>query len=367
MRNLTLAAIIAATAAAPGLAQTGAGTTGSPRAAPVTAQRPPVAVTQVGAGPSGQARWGRSVNGRWHGGVQAPGGWRAYRRPVRGWVMPRYWYAPAFVVRNYAAYGLTAPPPGYYWSRYYDDAVLIDDRGAVYDTRGGIDWDRYDDGYRRDGYDVSRQNGYVDGRYMRRDGDVAARPDDGVGGAVIGGIVGGVAGNAIARRGNRLAGTLIGAGAGVMAGAAIDKAEDSGRRVERRIERREYESSYGVGYRMPGDDRSGPYREPMYDDRFADGAPPVIYGPRGEIVQGYAAGELVKRRVIRRGGAGDDARPYTTVVRGPGTVTTVTVVPAVTTTTTTTEYFYDTASPVRHVVGKWRPRAKASRAVCRCK
>ena len=92
---------------------------------------------------SGQ-HWGSRIQGRWWGGWRAPGGWGAYRAPVRGWVLPRYWIAPQFYVVDWRGYGLPQPPAGYRWSRYYDDAVLSDDRGSVYDSIGGVAWDRYD-------------------------------------------------------------------------------------------------------------------------------------------------------------------------------------------------------------------------------
>ena len=98
---------------------------------------------------SGQRRhrWGGSVGGHWYGGNNAPGGWTAYRRPNRGWTLPRYWIAPSFFISDYGLYGLSTPPRGYNWTRYYDDAVLTDSRGRVYDSVGGIDWDSYDDDY----------------------------------------------------------------------------------------------------------------------------------------------------------------------------------------------------------------------------
>ncbi|WCM27800.1 RcnB family protein [Sphingomonas sp. QA11] len=99
---------------------------------------------QPGTRPS---RWGGSVGGRWYAGSNAPGGWKAYRRPDRGWTLPRYWIAPSFFIGNYGLYGLSSPPVGYNWTRYYDDAVLTDSYGRVYDSVGGIDWDSYDDGY----------------------------------------------------------------------------------------------------------------------------------------------------------------------------------------------------------------------------
>lgn len=64
-----------------------------------------------------------------------------YRRPHRGFVLPRYWVQPSFYLSNFGSYGLSAPSNGYYWSRYYDDAVLTDNRGYVQDYRSGIDWD----------------------------------------------------------------------------------------------------------------------------------------------------------------------------------------------------------------------------------
>lgn len=89
-------------------------------------------------------RWGGRAGGRWIGGIRAPGGWNAYRRPGRGFALPRYWFAPSFFIGNFANYGLAPPPFGYRWSRYYDDAVLIDGDGRVYDSVQGIRWD--DDG-----------------------------------------------------------------------------------------------------------------------------------------------------------------------------------------------------------------------------
>jgi len=101
--------------------------------------------------------WGGRVGGRWIGGARAPGGWSAYRRPVRGWALPGYWLAPSFYITDWSDYGLGEPPYGYHWSRYYDDAVLVDQYGRVMDCTPGIDWgDGYDQG---DDYDYSHDVG----------------------------------------------------------------------------------------------------------------------------------------------------------------------------------------------------------------
>jgi Ni/Co efflux regulator RcnB len=106
--------------------------------------------TQPVRGPSRGGRWGQRINGYWYAGVQAPGGWKGYRQMHRGRTLPRYWISPSFFIGDFGSYGLQAPLPGYYWTRYYNDAVMIDRYGHVYDSVGGIDWDRfggYDDGY----------------------------------------------------------------------------------------------------------------------------------------------------------------------------------------------------------------------------
>jgi Ni/Co efflux regulator RcnB len=169
-------------------------------------------------------RWGGHINNRWWGGMRAPGGWGAYRRPVRGYVLPGYWVSPNWYINDWSTYGLYAPPAGYSWSRYYDDAVLVDGRGSVYDSVGGIGWDQYDG----DGVDYTYRD---DGSYGANYGApyVTRDRDNGLGGAVIGGVAGGVAGNVIAGRGNRLLGTVVGAGAGALVGREIDRNDSAGR------------------------------------------------------------------------------------------------------------------------------------------
>lgn len=197
---------------------------------------------------SGKPRWGHRMNGRWHAGWRAPGGWGGYRFAYRGYQLPSYWVAPTYYI-GWQSYGLPQPMPGYQWSRYYDDAVMIDQYGRVYDSRRGIDWDRYEGGYDDSDYPYSDDDGY-------------ARRDDGAGGAVAGAIVGGIAGNLIAPRGDKLAGTALGAGVGAAAGYAIDRAEDQDRRGP----------PPGAPFPPPGAHRDGP---PPPD---ADGPPPPPHG-----------------------------------------------------------------------------------------
>ncbi|MCU6455026.1 RcnB family protein [Sphingomonas sp. A2-49] len=104
----------------------------------------------------------------------APGDWSAYRRPYRGYALPPAWIGARFVVTDYRAYGLTPPLPGYRWVRYYDDAVLVDARGSVFDTRFDVDWDRRGERYRAAepvvaDADPGDEAPYEDARLTRRD------------------------------------------------------------------------------------------------------------------------------------------------------------------------------------------------------
>jgi Ni/Co efflux regulator RcnB len=295
---------------------------------PPMAPRPPIAARpammphQIAGRPamSGQ-RWGNKIGGRWYAGVNAPGGLRGYRQPYRGWALPSYWISPSFLISDWSGYGLSRPPYGYSWSRYYDDAVLIDGRGSVYDSVGDVNWDGYDDrGYdapvRDDrAYDDSVYGGPDDRGYAQRD---YQRRDNGVGGAVTGAVVGGVAGNLIGGRGNRLGGTLVGAGVGAAAGYAIDKHED---------------------------DRRGPPPPPPREYRDGRGyAPGVSYAPPPPPPAPYYP---PVRRGAPAGWVSPDGRTSVVTTNNGGYygtgVTTVTVqtAPVV---TTTTEVYEDTVT-----------------------
>ncbi|WP_343525682.1 RcnB family protein [Sphingomonas sp.] len=289
--------------------------------APTPVPQPVVTTTsslpiQPGAG-SPRDRWGSKVGGRWWGGANAPGGWRTYRRPERGMVLPAYWNSPRFGVSDWAVYSLPQPPVGYHWTRYYDDAVLIDQRGAVYDSVDGIDWD---------GLGAPAYAGAYPPRPPSIRGD--GRGDTGLGGAAIGAVAGGVAGNLIAGRGNRLGGTLIGAGVGAAAGYAIDRAEDRRRHMP------------------PGQDDYGrrDYGRPDYGypDAYAPPPPPPAMGRRIVTRDGTTVTTTTTVGTLASGSSGYYDGGY--YYPAP-TVTTVVVqgAPVITTSTTTTTEIVRTA------------------------
>lgn len=314
------------------------------------------------------SRWGSNVNGRWWAGANAPGGWHGYHHLSRGSVLPGYWTSPSFFVNDWSTYGLGEPPAGYNWTRYYDDAVLTDDRGQVYDSVNGLNWDQYasgsgyngdygasmgttyaapapaypsqayatsgypaPSGYAQSGYAQSgyAQPGYAQPGYAQPGPAYVERRNSGVGGAVVGAVAGGVAGNLIGGRGHRVEGTLIGAGVGGVAGYAIDRSQT---------------------HRAPVA-QGAPYGYPA--GGYAPGAgyapPPPPPGP-GRVWQSPDGGTVVS----------------TTSVGGynGGSTTVVTVQTAPVVTTTTTEIVEDDVTwthhrPVKH---KW-----VRKAACGCR
>ncbi|MDO7835051.1 RcnB family protein [Sphingobium sp. HBC34] len=346
---LTLgASAILAVAATPALAggHPGKGWGGGPR--------PGAHMPRPGGWNGGGHRWGQRTQGRWHAGWRAPGGWSAYRRPVYGYVLPRYWISPSYYIANYGAYGLPRPAVGYGWSRYYDDAVMTDRYGRVYESRSNVDWGRYEGGYGPDGD--------YDDRH-----DAGPRRDNGVGGAAIGAVVGGIAGNRIAGRGNRTAGTLIGAGVGAVAGMAIDKAEDRPHHGAPPPHRPGAAYDDGHGY---ADDSVTTQND--YEGRWTG----TWTTDDGRKVSGTYEGRFEGE--VRGAGVDYDVPPYAGAPHwghgsGPAypaggyiangyyypapIVTTVTVPPAVTTTTTTTTY----------VTESYRKPARRKVRSCHCK
>jgi Nickel/cobalt transporter regulator len=149
--------------------------------------------------------------------VRGPNRRLDYQRPGYGFQLPRQWMSPEHAI-DYRDHGLDRPARGFGWSRYYNDMVLTDQWGRVYDVAG------YDD---RNSQGVGRHRG---------------RDTDGIVGGVAGATVGAVAGNLIAGAGSRLAGSLIGGGVGALAGLAVELAI-----------------------------KKGKHRGPRYDDRAHDG------------------------------------------------------------------------------------------------
>ncbi len=142
-----------------------------------------------------------------------------YQRPSYGFQLPQTWMSAEHAV-NYREHGLDRPAPGFGWSRYYNDMVLTDQWGRVYDVAGD-----YDRGGRGHG---------GGGRYRGRD-------TDGIAGGVAGAAVGAVAGNLIAGAGSRLAGSLIGGGVGALAGLAVELAINKGKRKGPRYDDRAHD------------------------------------------------------------------------------------------------------------------------------
>jgi len=99
---------------------------------------------------AGDARDERSV---WNDDRRLAG--RDYRPIGRGDTVPGNLRTPTYAVENWRGYGLGRPGYGQYWIRYYEDALLIDGRGRVIDSRYDIDWDRAGPPprYAGDGYD----------------------------------------------------------------------------------------------------------------------------------------------------------------------------------------------------------------------
>src|SRR5579871_5684379 len=176
MRNLVLAVVVAGLAAGSAVAADDAAPAGQP---PAAADKPAAPEgwhgDHFGSGPDGvkvhrgeetMGRGWRSADdgrmhgyGEWHGAGPGywggpPGGWRGrggwaggwrpdygayphgynvqiipgdyrYRHFSRGGTVPPLWRDDRFYVREWFAFGLTEPPYGFRWIRYYDDALLI--------------------------------------------------------------------------------------------------------------------------------------------------------------------------------------------------------------------------------------------------
>lgn len=331
-------------------------------AAPMTAV--PMAGSPMAAAPMNTQSRGPAA-GRWS---NVPGGWQAYRHPSYGYTLPKYWVSAPFYVQDHSMFGLPRPGEGFGWSRYYDDAVLTDSYGRIYESRQNVDWSRdprfredYSDsyGYRDDGF---REDGYRDDGYRGE-----RRGDGGTAGTVIGGVVGGVAGSAIAGRGSRIVGGLIGGTVGAIAGNAIGKASD------RRGSRDGYRNDtyQGGGYRYEGRaPRRGPSGEYSYDGRWTgswDGGPVRTYEGRfdGNVQthwsQGGNAGYDVQHGGYDAGSYGY-GQSYGYSYGGGGTTVTTTVIeasaPIVTRSVSYVTDYVRVAAPRRAVKRVWRAKPR---------
>ena len=242
-----------------------------------------------------------------------------------GMRVPATILGPAYAVEWAEDWALPTPPPNRRWVRYWDDALLIDERGIVRDVRRGVDWDEARLASR---YDASERYGapYADDadwdesvpiaperpeRYARRRYDPRCFGADdrpkaaAIAGAVGGAVIGGVAGNLIAGRGDRTSGTLIGGGLGAVAGGLAGS--ELGR------------DRTPIGP-CPGDELARDDGDEL--ERYDD------YDPaRGE-----------RTRVVVRGEPGRTYGRRPVVTRGPGGTTTVVVGGGERTTVTTTTY-----------------------------
>jgi Ni/Co efflux regulator RcnB len=319
-----------------------------------------------------------------HGPVVMPGGHGPrpimhgqghYRMPFRGYTLPTYWFQPSFRVVNFARYGLYVPQAGFGWSRYFNDAVLINGQGLVHDSVRNVPWDQRefnngrdiaqpefgpalatdrdimfdDDGvYSDDRFDEpapmanhSQQPNHTanNGGYPAQEQVFQSRygferyeqclRNRGVAGGLIGGVVGAVIGNRVAGRGDRLAGSLFGGGAGALIGLTIEKATNKCKKYLPRDDRYYYNNG---GHQQGGHSQGGHAPAPAPQ--------PYPHHQGGYVYNGWY---------------------YPAPV-----ITTVTVTPAVTTTTTVTEEVYYESVPVkRKAVRKWKPRAKP-KPRCHC-
>lgn len=213
MRSLgfTGVAVVALMVSQPALAEIDSAV-GAPPIAPATMPAPPMAQM-----PMAQTDPNRRLD---------------YQRPSYGFQLPQQWMSPEHVI-DYREHRLDRPAPGFGWSRYYNDMVLTDQWGRVYDVAG------FDDGGHRGG-------GHHGGRFGSRD-------TDGLAGGVTGAAVGAVAGNLIAGAGSRLAGSLIGGGVGALAGLAIEAAiSKKGKRHDRHGDFEEGRFHRGAGSHWGG-------------------------------------------------------------------------------------------------------------------
>ncbi|HTW34294.1 MAG TPA: RcnB family protein [Rhizomicrobium sp.] len=73
-----------------------------------------------------------------YGAYVRPPGWH-YRRWTYGQILPAIFWAQNYWISSWATFGLMAPPYGYQWVRYGNDAILIDtSRGQILQVQYGV-------------------------------------------------------------------------------------------------------------------------------------------------------------------------------------------------------------------------------------
>jgi hypothetical protein len=113
----------------------------APGGVPTLALQPPPAVHRPVPVHSGERRFFAPRPRGWVWG--GPGWWGgSYQPPMPGYILPSYWLSPTYVVPDWDAYGFGEPGYGRRWVRYYDDAVLVDGRGMIYDSISDVPWGR---------------------------------------------------------------------------------------------------------------------------------------------------------------------------------------------------------------------------------
>jgi Ni/Co efflux regulator RcnB len=107
-------------------------------------------------------------------GPMHPGMQGQMRHVQRGGRVPPAWANQRFEVRDWRRFGFPAPFAGGRWIRFYDDALLIDGGGLVYDSRPDWRWDgdaeergQEEHGYEERGYG---EGGYGEGMGRGREG-----------------------------------------------------------------------------------------------------------------------------------------------------------------------------------------------------
>jgi Ni/Co efflux regulator RcnB len=155
MRSLVILAVLAAGAAAPALAQTvpdpdpyyGVPPAHHGAVVPQAVPAPPGTTWHAGPPMAGQVQMMAMPQGGRQMMMHRMGGHAQFQRIQRGGVVPQFWRSPRVQVRNWSRFGFPAPFAGGSWIRYYDDALLIDGNGRVFDSRPDWDWDRYGDAW----------------------------------------------------------------------------------------------------------------------------------------------------------------------------------------------------------------------------